>query len=114
MGDSMREEQYERIKNLAKKFEEVLQWQRGYWRSDLRNCFYGMYDILTECKECSGKGYVTEYITECNGGESAPEWAGEYQVQCYCTYEMSLQDEIEYEKWQERGELNESENSNTC
>jgi len=111
----MREEQYERIKKLAKDFDKAL-WRGNpdNWRSVLQDCFYGMFDILTECKECNGKGYVIEYITECNGGESAPEWAGQYQVQCYCTYEMSLRDEIEYEKWQERGELNESENSNPC
>ena len=82
----MREEQYERIKKLAKDFDKAL-WRGNpdNWRSVLQDCFYGMFDILTECKECNGKGYV-----------------------------MSLRDEIEYEKWQERGELNESENSNPC
>ena len=111
----MREEQYEQVKKIAIKFEEVLQRRvKENGRSDLQECFLGMYDILTECQECNGKGYTTEVITECNGGESAPEWSGEYQVQCYCTYEMPLRDEIAYERWQREGELNESKNCNTC
>jgi len=75
---------------------------------------YAVVDFFTKCKECGGKGYTTEVITECNGGESAPEWSGEYQVQCYCTYEMPLRDEIAYERWQMEGELVESKNCNTC
>ena len=110
----MNEKQYEKVKRLATSFEGILEWPKDYWKSDLRECFWAMYDLLTECQECHGKGFTTEVITECNGGESAPEWSGEYQVQCYCTYEMPLRDEIAYDKWQLRGEVNESENNNTC
>tara|TARA_R100000458_G_C8234775_1_gene215440 strand:+ start:192 stop:533 length:342 start_codon:yes stop_codon:yes gene_type:complete len=109
------EKEYERVKKLATNFDEYIHEniddEEQRW--SVESYFYGLWDILTECPECRGRGYITEYIVEYNGGESAPEWSGEYQVQCPCTYEMPLRDVIAYERWQLEGELNESENNNT-
>ena len=120
-----RQETYEKLMNICREFDnEITEIPNYFIGVDTRDrfslierietLFYATIELLTECETCKGKGFLVENIVDYNGGESAGEWAGAYEIQCPCTHEMSIQDTVAYEKWVKEGGENESKDSNSC
>tara|TARA_R110000744_G_scaffold375_3_gene1402 strand:+ start:6929 stop:7264 length:336 start_codon:yes stop_codon:yes gene_type:complete len=108
----MRIKEWDRLKKILLELDTKI-YDEHILPKRAEDYVYAVVELLTQCRLCLGKGYHSEFITESNGGESAPEWAGEYEVQCECSYQMPIRDEIAYERWQrEGGKIDESKDCN--